>query len=151
MFYKKSPKPLFLITLIFFLIIPFRLLTANPPEPPLTAPLPAKAGAQSVTPEWLLSLPNLSDVKPFIQWIDKDRIIYSLPSLENEQKEKIELIDIKTGKHTYLGQGSFAKPSPDGKWIVFVRGEGKDRQLWIMQSDGSQVKQLSYLPEGLGF
>jgi cysteine-rich repeat protein len=49
--------------------------------------------------------------------------------------------------------------SPDGKRIVFRRGDGKERELWVMNADGSNQKRLtvneaedeepSFSPDGL--
>src|ERR1700722_14543112 len=116
------------------------------PEQPLTAPLPARSGTKVVTPEWLLSLPNLRDNYPVIRWLNNTHLLYASPSRENKKEWSIELLDVRTGTHKLLGEGSDPKPSPDSQWIAFIHGKKETKQLWIMSPNGSNRKQLSHVP-----
>lgn len=118
---------------------------------PLTAALPAKLGTNTVTPDWILNLPDISDDQPSIQWIDNAHLIYASPKAEDgQQKWKIETIDLSTGTQKFLTEGLMPKPSPDGEWIAFSKGEGKEKQLWIISRNGTDPKQISQVEGGLG-
>src|SRR5579863_7251495 len=89
------------------------------PEQPLTNPLTAKPGKHVITPDWLLKLPKFNLEHPAISWLDESNLIYSIPPTESTKKWQMEIINIATGKHKLLGEGSIPKLSPDGKWIAF--------------------------------
>src|SRR6185437_389919 len=120
------------------------------PEQPLASPLTAKSGKRIITPDWLLSLPKFNLEHPAISWLDDSNLIYSTPPTESTKKWQLELINIATQKHKLLGEGAIPKRSPNGQWIAFTKGEGKTKQLWIMQSNGTNAKQLSKVKGGLG-
>lgn len=120
------------------------------PEQPLTSPLPARGGANVVTADFLLDLPNYSVNHPVMRWLNNAHLLYASPSSENRQKWTIELLDVHTGEHKVLGTGSNPEPSPDSQWIAFTHGEKEAKQLWIMHSDGKDKKQLSHIQGGLG-
>ena len=122
------------------------ILKAFPvPEQPLTSPLPAHSGSRVVSPDWLLSLPKSSWDPPVIRWLNNTHLLYDSPPLENKEERTIELLDVRTGDHKILGEGSHPTPSPDGQWIVFTRGEKEAKQLWIMRSNGADLKQFSHI------
>jgi len=119
------------------------------PEQPLTSPLPARSGPNVVTADFLLGLPNYSGNRPVIRWLNNTHLLYASPSRENKKEWAIELLDVGTGTHKFLGEGFNPKPSPDRKWIAFIHGEKEAKQLWIMHSDGEDKKQLSHVQGGL--
>ena len=118
------------------------------PKQPLAAPLSARPGTKVVTPKWLLSLSKFGENSPAIRWLNNTHLIYNSPPTANKLKWTIELLDIRTGEHKILGEGSHPKPSPDHQWIAFIHGEKEEKQLWIMRSDGENNKQLSYVQGG---
>ena len=115
----------------------------------LTAPLSARPGNQVITPEWLLNLPQ-NVQRPLLQWLGSTHLLYSSPPLNNTQNPTIELLDVRTGEHTTLGEGSYPIPSPDGQWIAFIQGNKEDKQLWIMDPKGAHARQLTHIQGGLG-
>ncbi len=75
-----------------------------------------------------------------------------------EIRFQLFLVDIKSGKYTQLTTdtaASYADPhfSPDGKQIVFRHRKNRRNyknekaEIWIMDVDGSNLKQLTYFPE----
>lgn len=125
------------------------LNAAQVSDQPLTTPILALAGTQVVTTDWLLKLPNQKYLNNSFEWLDNAHLIFAMPSLDTKQKTNIELINIYTSKRTLLGEGSNPKPSPDGQWIAFTKGEDDARQLWLMKNNGTDVKQLSHVEGGL--
>ncbi|MBA3814481.1 MAG: S9 family peptidase [Alphaproteobacteria bacterium] len=103
-----------------------------------------------VTADFLLGLPHDSLNDPMLRWLDNTHLLYASPSRENRQKWTIELLDVHTGAHKILGEGSNPEPSPDSHWIAFTHGEKEAKQLWMMHSDGEGKKQLSHVQGGLG-
>lgn len=74
-----------------------------------------------------------------------------------EIRYQLFLIDVKTGKYAQLTTdtaASFADPhfSPDGKHIVFRHRknrrnyQGEKAEIWMMDADGSNLKQLTHFP-----
>lgn len=120
------------------------------PDQPLTSPLPARAGARVVTPEWLLSLPNNPWVNPTIRWLNNSKLIYASPPTVDKKGWTIELIDVNTREHKMLGEGSLPQPSPDGQRIAFIKGENEAKQLWSKDSKGENLKQLTHIEKGIG-
>lgn len=118
-------------------------------RPALTAAIPAKTGTRTVIPDWLLDMPQLND-SPSIQWLDDKHLVTSLPINDANRSWKTEIINVQTGERRLLIEGSEAKTSPDGQWVVFCRGEGEEKQLWIISTQGTELKQLSHVPKGLG-
>lgn len=115
---------------------------------PLAESLHAKIGTHKVTDDWLvtLSINHLNTIK--LEWLDNVHLIYVLP---DDAVTRIEKISINTGLRTFLCEGDTPKPSPNGKWIAFIRTEKKEKQLWLMCSDGTDLKQLTYLTNGINF
>lgn len=75
-----------------------------------------------------------------------------------EIRFQLFLVDVKTGSYTQLTTdtaASFADPhfSPDGKQIVFRHRKNRRNyqdekaEIWIMDADGSNLKQLTHYPE----
>jgi Tol biopolymer transport system component len=62
---------------------------------------------------------------------------------------QIWIKDLETGELKMIGQGSYPKYSPDGKYIAFVKYElnksktSETGTLWIMSSDGETKTQLT--------
>lgn len=119
-------------------------------KPALTAPLSARAGTRRVTPDWLLSVPDLQNDRPSIHWLDNTYLIYSFPPNEAKQPWKIEILNTCTGDRKFLADGIGPKASPDGQWIAFSRGKGQENQLWIISNNGTGLKQLTHIEGGLG-
>lgn len=119
--------------------------------PLLTRPIPAHPGSKKVTADWLLNKVNpyfmmsLSDVK----WVSNSLLVYSLPSHSQKQPQTIQLLDIETKQSKNLAIGEEPLPSPDGRKIVFGKDMGDQRQLWIMNSDGSDCMQLTFINGGI--
>jgi len=89
---------------------------------PLTEPLAKKVGSINITPEWLLTLPFNQETTPSIHWLDEENLIIG-------KQSSIERINTKTGQRKILAEGSNPKPSPNGKFIIFVKEENKIKQL----------------------
>ena len=140
-------KKILLLQSILFLILQAHALSV-PPQP-LAPILPARSGMQVVKPESILNLPPLNFNDATMSWLDDSNIIYCSPPTESLNEWNIESINIITKKRTLLGHGWNAKPSPDGKWIGFIHGENEKTQFWLMSSDGSNSKQISYVPQGI--
>jgi dipeptidyl aminopeptidase/acylaminoacyl peptidase len=85
-----------------------------------------------------------------IKWLNNKTILYDFPPIGNKQKWTIQICDFLTKKPKVLGEGVYPVPSPNGQWIAFVRGEGEEKQLWLMDYKGQNLKQLSFFSEGLG-
>lgn len=150
MIYKKIRKSVFINTAC---VLSCTCMIANASQlhyQPLTSPLAAKSGTRSVTDDLLVRLPVNNFDAITIEWLNNTHLVYTLPMVNSTQVKKIERIDVKTGQHILLGEGENPKPSPDGQWIVFTKGEGKERQLWLMRSNGTETKQLTHAKNGLG-
>jgi Tol biopolymer transport system component len=69
------------------------------------------------------------------------------PLVDLEPTLRVGVLDLRTRKTTYLRAGWHASWSPDGKRLVFVRGNPfwpKPRsQLHMMDADGSHLRQLT--------
>ena len=50
--------------------------------------------------------------------------------------------DINTQAQTTVGDGLMPRPSPDGKWIAFIRAVEEKHQLWIMDKNGANTSML---------
>lgn len=116
------------------------------PMQPLTKPLPAHSGTQKITADFLLKLPSHED-NYTIQWLDNTHVLYAKPQ-DNSALFEIGVIDIKTKTKKIYCSGLIPKASPDGKNIAYITEEKGKKQLWLMQNDGAEKKQLTYLKEG---
>ena len=116
---------------------------------PLTAPLPARPEKSVITPEWLLNL-SQEELYPLLKWLDNTHLLYNAPPLNNTQNPTIGLLDVRTGEHITLREGSYPKPSPDGQWIAFIHGKKEEKQLWIMDPKSAHEKQLTHIQGGIG-
>src|SRR5690349_2432322 len=114
-------------------------MTLGIPYQPLAKSLPPKSGTKKVTDEWLVTLPinQLDPVK--LEWLDDIHLIAGLPT---DSATKIEKINTDSGLRTFLCEGDIPKPSPNGQWIAFVKGDKNESQLWLMRSDGTEINQL---------
>lgn len=116
---------------------------------PLAPSLPAVKGSKAITIDWLLNN-QLVDIDPAtISWFDNENIIYSVPSMDGNQDRLFEMINIDTQEKRALGTGADPVVSPDKRWIAFVQGKDEARQLWIMDSTGQNLKQVSHVKDGL--
>lgn len=136
----------FVIGITLFLL---SVVTVSPAMSAIAPALPARNGTRPITEEWLLNLRNTQGQDPVIRWLNNTQLIYAAPSINNKQESMIGLIDVHTGAHKYLTQGSCPRPSKDAQWIAFIRGKRKHRQLWIMRSNGKSARQLSHVSGGL--
>jgi dipeptidyl aminopeptidase/acylaminoacyl peptidase len=150
MCYKKLQERLLLFIFLILSCSFMGVKAMEIPPQPLAKPLLEKAGNVKVTDDWLASLPfNLSE-KLTIEWLNTTHLIYTLPTTYDKQSTQIEIIDTHTGEHSALGKGEAPKPSPNGQWIAFSKGKGKEQQLWLMKSNGTEITQLTHKPKGLG-
>ena len=76
---------------------------------------------------------------------DADRTSTSLPSQGNSGNsgESEEAVQLPVGNIGYLGGAESLSWTPDDR-IVFVSGTGKRGDIWIMNRDGSNRKQLTF-------
>ena len=74
------------------------------------------------------------------------------PTMEN--RSSIVVMDIATREERLATEGprdTSPRLSPDGSRLAFLREDGeKQRQLWLMNIDGSELRQLTDSPVGLG-
>lgn len=73
-----------------------------------------------------------------IRWLNNSELVYSVSS--------IETLNINTREIKRITEGSDPKPSLDGQWIAFIY----ENQLWIIDINESNSRQLSYIKDGLG-
>lgn len=118
--------------------------------PKLTKPLMAKDGTHPVTADWLLAQPNLILDHPNVKWLDESNLIYALPPMKENKNWEIYTVDTRTHENTFLTEGFAPNPSPDGRWISFVRGQEDEKQLWIIRKDGTNLKRLTDIKGGIG-
>lgn len=120
------------------------------PDEPLTLPLPARKGTKIVTSDWLLNQPKQSTDYPIVRWLDTTHLLFASPPKQSTEEWTIELYNLLNNEHKVLGQGTNPIPSPDSQWIAFTQGKKEEKQLWIMDSSGKNVKQLTHIKSGLG-
>lgn len=116
---------------------------------PIAPPLAAIKGEKRITLDWLVSQSTPDWDSSSISWLDNNQIIYSSAKMNSSQKHSIELININTNTKQLLGTGDDPVVSPDKQWIAFVQGEKEERQLWIMDQYGKNLKQISHVQNGL--
>lgn len=116
---------------------------------PLAPDLLEIKGTKTITPDWLVNNFLIDLDTATIRWFDNKNIIYSTPSTDGNPDRPFEMINIDTNAKRALGTGADPVASPDKKWIVFVQGKDEARQLWIMDSSGQNLKQMSHVENGL--
>ncbi len=116
---------------------------------PLAPPLAASKGSKTITNDWLVNNHLSGWDSPTINWLDTEEIIYSSPSLNPNQEQLIEVVNIETKTKRTLGTGADPIVSPDKQWIAFVQGKDEARQLWIMDKSGQNLKKISQVADGL--
>jgi dipeptidyl aminopeptidase/acylaminoacyl peptidase len=145
-------KKVFLMALILgsVQVVAINLKLSYVPTPPLTPPIPARSGSQTITPDWLLKNTIKYYSTPYsVSWLDSKHLVYTLPPILDHQTTIIQLFDLNTNSHKQLAPGSEPLPSPDGRWIAFINGENAQRQLWLMDINGNNLKQVTKIPSGL--
>ena len=118
------------------------------PMPPLAATLPARPGIP-LTVEALLGIPDEEATSIRMEWLNNDSIILNATSKTLPNSRWIELLNVHTGNRQFLADGSYPVPSPDGKWIAFIKDGEVDKQLWLVKSDGTEMHPLSKVQGGL--
>ena len=145
---------------LFILVKGSRAQSANihfTPEPafseifpqPLASVLRAIERDKTITIDWLLNNQLVNSDSATISWFDNENIIFSVPSLDGNQDRPLEMIHIHSNAKRALGLGTDPVVSPDKQWIAFVQGKNEARQLWIMDSEGENFKQISQVKDGL--
>jgi len=127
-----------------------------------TAPEPIKidneltaeeVAAARLTPEvmWKMSRIGGHALSP-----DGTTLLYTLTRYNMEENRGVTVIvsrDLVTGEERELTDTSSNSMSPmwgaDGKSIWFASNRGGEMQLWQMQADGSQPKQVSNIEDGI--
>ncbi|MBN9230946.1 MAG: hypothetical protein BGO90_10025 [Legionella sp. 40-6] len=123
------------------------LYAATSSIPSLTPPLNARAGSP-MTSDILLQLPSINTSPAEISWINNHKLIYVLPTKNNEQA-KLRIYDLQSREYSDWGPGSIPKPSPNGQWIAYLKGTGEDAQLWLRDNTRGVTTQLSQISGGL--
>lgn len=117
-------------------------------SPAIAPVLPARSGSEEMTPEKLLEIPfsDLSFSK--IKWIDNKRFLYQIPA-SSKENSIINLYNIDSRQSEVSIQGADPVPSPGGKWIALVRSVEKEKQLWIINCETLEKKQVTNIPGGI--
>ncbi|MEJ1964509.1 MAG: prolyl oligopeptidase family serine peptidase [Gammaproteobacteria bacterium] len=124
------------------------------PPQALAANLPARPGTAVVTPDWLVtSVQSGSSAMIDAVWTADGRALLfaraSTPDGPKTMEKTMERLDVRTNARRVLGPGDRPHPSPDGRWIAYVRAENDVPQLWVMTSEGQQAHRIfSPLPLG---
>jgi dipeptidyl aminopeptidase/acylaminoacyl peptidase len=108
-----------------------------------------------VTPEVALSfyldkLDGSASAHVLPAWTPDSRsVLFAIADLARPGETSIEAVDVASGRRQRLGDGANPQVSPDGRSIAFVAGRGKDRQVWVMSSDGTGRRRLTDASDGL--
>ena len=85
-----------------------------------------------------------------LDWIDSDKIIFSSQSA-NDLTEHLSIFDLKTATKTQITEGrqdSSRLPTSDGNFIWFVMNKNGFANLYQMDLEGKNVKQLTNGTDG---
>lgn len=126
-------------------------ISANPPALPanLTGALLTSRGALSPDPSLFLVNLDGSQERPLVFGNgslapDGRRLAYS------DENNRLVVWELSNGQKTTLGDGSTPRWSPDGMQIAFNRTTPKGQNIFVMNADGSNPRQLTdqtgYLP-----
>jgi dipeptidyl aminopeptidase/acylaminoacyl peptidase len=120
-------------------------------EPALAPILPARKGNKTVTIDWLVDNNKVSNKghSSEIVWLDDNHIVYSTSSSTTNGETYIEILNIVTKERSILCNGSFPKPSSDGKWVAYEKEINKEVQLWLIDCRSKVEKQLTFIEGGL--
>ena len=87
---------------------------------------------------------------------DGSTLIYSMSWIEAdtlESRSQIMLMNLSSGRTEEFTSGpkdSGPRFAPDGITMAFLRlGEGQHSQVWVIEADSSEAKQLTDLPLGV--
>ena len=112
-----------------------------------------EVAAARLTPEvmWKMSRIGEHALSP-----DGEMLLYTLTRYNMEENRGVTVIvsrNLETGEEQMLTDTSATSVSPawsaDGKDIWFASNRSGDMQLWKMQADGSQPKQISHIEGGI--
>jgi len=80
---------------------------------------------------------------------DSRSVLFAIADPDRPGETVVEAVDIANGRRQRLADGTDPQASPDGRSIAFVAGRGKDRQVWVMSSDGTGRRRLTDASDGL--
>lgn len=115
-----------------------------------SSPTPLKTATNT---EPITTTPALSGIQPTPS-ISTTEVVVDPPPLtgtvvfhrQTGDKNQIFKVDLATGETTQLtkeGDNIDPKWSPDGKQIAYASDQGKKFELWLMDADGSNKRQLT--------
>lgn len=138
----------YLVILITLLLSSLTLANEiTPMYQPLAKSLTAKAGTQLVTANFLVKIPIVNDTAT-IQWLDRDNLIYST-SKDNSASFEIGAINLSGNTAKIIGSGSLPKASPNGKYIAYIKDNINGKQLYLVDRNGTNGRQLTQIKNGL--
>jgi dipeptidyl aminopeptidase/acylaminoacyl peptidase len=145
----------FLISVVYVTLSGYGAVSAQGvPAQTLAPPLPGVGGRTAVSPDWLLANHDTAFVPaPSLAWLGHSgKLIYAVRGGEPATpKSIVETLDVATGTRHVLGEGWVPKPSTDGNRIAFIKSvPGEGNQLWVMNADGTDPRQLSHVSGGVG-
>lgn len=120
-------------------------ISANPPTLPasLTGTLLTSRGALSPDPSLFLVNLDGSQERPLVFGngslsADGQRLVYS------DENNRLLVWELSNGQRTTLGDGSTPRWSPDGMQIAFNRATPKGQNIFVMNANGSNPRQLTH-------
>ncbi|MBS1877603.1 MAG: S9 family peptidase [Acidobacteria bacterium] len=113
----------------------------------------ASAQKQPLTVNQMMKLARISDpqLSP-----DAQTVLFTVQTVDLERNSKprqIYSIPVAGGSpHAITSQGNNERPRwmPDGKRVVFISSRGGSTQVWSMNPDGGEPKQLTDIPTEAG-
>ncbi len=113
----------------------------------------ASAQKQPLTVNQMMKLARISDpqLSP-----DAQTVLFTVQTVDLEKNSKprqIYSIPVAGGlSHAITSQGNNERPRwmPDGKRVVFISSRGGSAQVWSMNPDGGEPKQLTDIPTEAG-